>query len=161
MMALPMAGRLKFIPIMCAVAVFMWSMAVMYKTNYWKDNISFWEFWAARDNSQLAVSQLGYAYYDGKLYVKACDTLRMLQPVSTDPKFFEVLGNSCFETGKYQCALQAYESLLAFDARRGFALSQLTKMFQQLGDDSNSDRYSEMYRVYESQINENHVTAER
>lgn len=159
-MCLPFVGRIRFAPILFVGATFTWSMMTLYKTDYWKDNRAFWNLWAAQDNSAFVVTQLGYAYYDSKQYGKAFEALRSVQPAPFDPKYFEVLGNACFELRDYPCAIQSYENLMTFDVISTRAPSYLARTYLKMEDPSNAAKYLEMskknaFPIKENQFNSN------
>jgi hypothetical protein len=155
LMSIPFVGRIRVVPFLCVCATFIWTMTTMYKTDYWKDNLTFWEFNAARENTSYVNKQLGYAYYSGKRYEKAFETLRSVQPATMDLKYYEVLGNTCFEIGNYRCAIQAYENMFNYDVSGDLAPSYLAKTYLKLGDRPNTEKYLEMSRRNFYHINEN------
>lgn len=144
LMCVPLNRRFRLIPILIISATFTWTIATMYKTDYWKDNVSFWEFHAARENSLYVDLQLGYAYFNGEEYGKAFEMLRLVPSAAMDTKYFDALGNSCFEIGNYSCAIQAFEKLMTFDESRTKAISSLRKTYLHIGDQSNAEKYREM-----------------
>lgn len=144
----------KYIHVLLIVFTSSWFFLTNQQSNYYKNNITYWENTIPYVKNATVFTQLGYAYYSDRQYAKAFETLTMAQPVPIDSKYFEILGNSCFEIGNYQCALRAYESLLNFDDSKGSALSNLAKVYTQLGDHSNALKYFELHRKYLSQANE-------
>lgn len=155
--SVPFVGRTRLVPILLVVATFTWTMMTMYKTDYWKDNIAFWEFWATRDKSIFIATQLGYAYYNDRQYSKASEILRSAQPETMDPKYFEVLGNSCFEIRDYPCAIQSYENLMMFDGSGTLASSRLEKTYLKIADQPNAIKYIEKTKKKSSRTKENYL----
>jgi tetratricopeptide (TPR) repeat protein len=133
-MAMPFRGKGKYLSLFCAAATFLWTLMTMHKTDYWKNNVTFWELMASRDKTEFSYQQLGYAYSEAGQYAKARDALKMVWPQPPSPNFFAALGRACFESGDYQCAIQAYENVLTLDPGNDSALPYLASSYKAAGD---------------------------
>lgn len=116
LMAVPRVRAKKYILAACVILTLSWSLLTLYKTAYWRDNVSFWETMAARDKTASAFTQLGYAYLDALQYEKALETLRKVLPPPMDPRYHAAVGNACLTLGDYQCAITSFETASALGA---------------------------------------------
>jgi hypothetical protein len=144
LMAVPYEGKKKLLPKLCVVLTLTWSILTIHKTYYWKDNISFWEPMAAREKHPYTYMQLGYAYYEGKQYEKALETLRSVQPVPWDPRYHATVGRACFNLGDFACAIRSFETAMAQGAQDGTVPLDLAKVYLVTGDRANAERYLDL-----------------
>lgn len=154
-MAVPFTGRKRLIPIFCIAFTAGWFLLTNYQARFYKNNIIYWENIVPYVKSSETLTQLGYAYFSDKQYKKAFDALREVQPVPKEPRFLETLGNSCFEIGNFQCAIQAYENLMVLDPSGVVAPASLAKTYQMLGNQTNVDKYNELSIRNFSLVNKN------
>ena len=144
LLAVPYEGRKRLFLPLCIVLTLAWSILTIQKTYYWKNNISFWESMTARDEHPYTYMQLGYAYYDGRQYEKAQETLRNVQPAPWDPRYHATVGGACFKLADYKCAIRSFETALSQGAGYDSVPPDLAKPNPAMGDRANAERYFDL-----------------